>query len=414
MRVIADLHLHSKYSRACSKELTLPNIDLWCSYKGIGVAVTSDFTHPAWWKHIKDELKVNENGLLERKEGSHGTQFFLGTELSCIYKKNDAVRRIHMLVFMPDLQAAEQLNKYLDSIGNIKADGRPILGLDVKELTKRVLGISKDAFVIPAHAWTPWFAIFGSKSGFDTLEECFEEETKNIFAIETGLSSDPAMNRMLTKLDNITLISNSDAHSLPNMGREANVFELKKISYRSIRDAIKKGDPNEFLYTIEFFPEEGKYHFDGHAKCNINFHPRETKKHKEICPQCGKKLVIGVMNRVDKLSDRKKANMTGKVPFKNVIPLQEIIAETLGKGKNTKTVQTEYMNIVKNLSNEFYVLLDATEKELNNVTTLNITHAIMRVRNGDVEITPGYDGIYGKIKIFNESEIKKKKQSKLL
>ena len=414
MRYITDLHIHSKYARACSKALTLENIDQWCVWKGIQIVACGDFTHPAWFKEISTKLKSVGNGLYQLKKDSKGTYFLMGTELSCIYKKHDKVRRVHILVFMPDIESVQKLNIYLDSIGNIKADGRPILGLDVEELTKRVLDIHKDSFLIPAHAWTPWFAVFGSKSGFDSLEECFGEQTKHIFSIETGLSSDPQMNWSLSQLDNITLVSNSDAHSLPNLGREANVFEFNEPSYYTMRDAIKNGDPKTFLYTIEFFPEEGKYHEDGHAACSVRLSPEESSKHKYLCPQCGKSLTVGVLNRVDKLSDRKLGEHTGKIPYKSIIPLQEIIAESLGKGKSTKGVQELYTSMIKTIANEFSILIDTPILEIQKHTIPRIATAIDRMRKGEVEITPGYDGIYGTIKIFKEGEAPEGMQKTLL
>lgn len=414
MRYITDLHIHSRYARACSKALTLENIDQWCVWKGIQIVACGDFTHPAQFKEISTKLKSVGNGLYQLKENSKGTNFLMGTELSCIYKKHDVARRIHILVFMPDIESVKKLNIYLDGIGNINADGRPILGLDVEELTKRVIDIHPDSFLIPAHAWTPWFAVFGSKSGFDSLEKCFGKQTEHIFAIETGLSSDPLMNRAVSKLDSISLVSNSDAHSLPNLGREANVFDLKEPSYFEIRDAIKNNDSKRFLYTIEFFPEEGKYHEDGHAVCKVRMTPDESTKRKGICPQCGKKLTIGVLNRVDKLSDRKLGKFPGKIPFKSIIPLQEIIAECLSRGKNTKGVQSLYTEMIQSIGNEFSILIDRPISEIKKLGGVRVAEAIKRMRDGNVELVPGYDGIYGKIKLFSDEEVLKMSQKKFL
>ena len=414
MQYITDLHIHSRYARACSKALTLENIDQWCIWKGINIVACGDFTHPAWFSEISTKLKSVGEGLYQLKEGSKGTYFLMGTELSCIYKKHDQVRRVHILVFMPDIESVKKLNMYLDSIGNINADGRPILGLDVEELTKRVIDINADGFLIPAHAWTPWFAIFGSKSGFDSIEECFGKQKQHIFAIETGLSSDPPMNWSLSVLDDIALVSNSDAHSLPNLGREANVFELEKPSYFELRDAIKNNDSKKFLYTIEFFPEEGKYHEDGHAGCKLRMSPEESKKNKNICPQCGKNLTIGVLNRVDKLADRKLGKHKGKIPYKSIIPLQEIIAESLGRGKNTKGVQTMYQEMIAKIGNEFSILIDESIATIEKNSSSRIAEAIRRMRDGEVEIAPGYDGIYGTIKLFKEGESIQDIQTKLI
>jgi uncharacterized protein (TIGR00375 family) len=284
------------------------------------------------------------------------------------------------------------------------------LGLDAKELAKIALNISPDCLVVPAHAWTPWFSIFGSKSGFDSIEECFEDYSKYIFAIETGLSSDPAMNWRWSLLDKISLISNSDAHSPRKIGREANVFDAE-ISYKSIIEAIKQKDPKKFLYTIEFFPEEGKYHFDGHRLCGVSLAPKETKKYNEICPACGRPLTVGVLNRVEELADREEGlRPQGAIPFKNLIPLEEIVADALGVGTGGKIVAAEYQNLIKKFGNEFNILLDVPAEDLKKSTLQKIAEGIIKVREGKVDIEPGYDGVYGKIKVF--SEVGKKNQIK--
>ena len=412
MRIIADLHLHSKYSRSCSQQLTLENIAEWCRYKGINLVGTSDFTHPQWFREIKNKLVEAETGLYKLKDGDNPTRFILSTEISCIYTQGGKCRRIHVCLLMPKISSVEKLIENFENRGfNIKADGRPIIGLSAKELARTVLEIDDKALIIPAHAWTPWFAVFGSKSGFDSLEECFEELTPNIFAIETGLSSDPPMNWRLSALDKITLISNSDAHSLNNLGREANVFEIEedKLSYDEVYRIIKEKDKNKFLYTIEFFPEEGKYHIDGHASCNYSSWPEETKKNKNICPVCGKPLVLGVTNRVDQLANRENIEGLNMIPYKNLIPLQEIIAESYGVGKNSKKVINEYLSLVKNNS-EFEILLDLNEDKLSILAREEVVNSIVKVRKGEVEIIPGYDGIYGKIKISGQVKLKVQKK----
>jgi uncharacterized protein (TIGR00375 family) len=296
----------------------------------------------------------------------------------------------------------------------LKSDGRPILGLDAKELAKIVLNASPDCLVVPAHAWTPWFSIFGSKSGFNSIEECFEEYSKHIFAIETGLSSDPAMNWRLSSLDKISLISNSDAHSPKKIGREANVFDTE-ISYDSIIEAIKQKDPKKFLYTIEFFPEEGKYHFDGHRLCGVSTSPKETKKYNEICPACGRPLTIGVLNRVEELADREEGKIPkGAIPFKNLIPLEEIIADALGVLPGGKLVVAEYQSLIKKFGSEFKILLDVLPEDLKKSTLQKIAEGIIKAREGKVNIEPGYDGVYGKIKIFSKSEKKDQIKQKTL
>ncbi len=407
MKFIADFHLHSKYSRATSKDMDLENLDKWAKIKGIKVLGTGDFTHPEWLKSLKENLKPAEPGLFKFKKNDSGTRFILTSEISCIYSKKNRVRKIHVIIFSPSFDAVEKINTHLGWIGNLKSDGRPILGLDAKELAKIALDASKDCLVVPAHAWTPWFAIFGSKSGFDSIEECFEEYSKYIYSVETGLSSDPSMNWRLSALDKITLISNSDAHSPQKIGREANVFDTE-LSYDAITKVIKEKNTKEFLYTIEFFPEEGKYHYDGHRNCDISLSPQESKKYNNICPTCGKPLTIGVMNRVGALADRKEGfKPENAIPFKNLIPLIEIIAESLGVTVASKQVGVEYNSLIKKLSNEFNILLDASKEELLTATLPEIAEGIIRVREGKVFITPGYDGVYGKINIFSKGEQKK-------
>lgn len=406
MKFIADFHIHSKYSRATSKDMNLESLDKWAKIKGIKVLGTGDFTHPEWFKSLKEKLTPAEPGLYKLKTDGP-TRFILTSEISCIYTKNNKVRKIHILIFAPSLEVVEKINAHLNSVGNIKSDGRPILGLDVKELVKIVFGISQDCFFVPAHAWTPWFSIFGSKSGFDSIEECFEEYSKYIYAIETGLSSDPLMNWRLSALDKIALISNSDAHSPRKLGREANVFDTD-LSYDAIIRAIKSKDQKKFLYTIEFFPEEGKYHYDGHRTCEISLAPSESKKYNNVCPTCGKPLTIGVMNRVAGLADRKPGfNPHGAIPFKSLVPLEEIIAESLGVTTASKRVGVEYSNLIKKLGNEFNVLLTATKQDLIGATSPEIADGIVRVREGKVSITPGYDGVYGRVTIFSKGEQKR-------
>jgi uncharacterized protein (TIGR00375 family) len=409
MRQIADFHIHSPYSRAVSKEMTLENLDIGARKKGITILGTGDFTHPAWFESIQRNLEEKEPGLfvLKSNTSSAATRFILTTEISSIYSKNGRARRIHNLIFAPSLETVKKINTQLGWIGNLKSDGRPILGLDAKELLKIVLAVDARCFFVPCHCWTPWFALFGSMSGFDSVEECFEEFSDKIFALETGLSSDPAMNWRLSQLDKYTLISNSDAHSLPNLGREACVFEIapEKLSYDEIIRIIKEKDREKFLFTIEFFPEEGKYHYDGHRLCQARLSPRETKKYNGFCPVCGKSLTIGVMSRVEELADREE-NFTpaNAIPFKSLVPLSEIIAEALNQGKATKLVEEEYKNLIVKGENEFKVLLDLPEMELLKITRPKIAEGIMRVRRKELFILPGYDGEYGLVKIFSEQE----------
>ena len=414
MKYIADFHIHSKYSRATSPQMDLENLDKWAKIKGIKVLGTGDFTHPEWFRNLEKKLEPAEAGLFKLKKSGSGVRFILTSEISCIYTKKNKVRKIHIIFFAPSLSVVEKVNAYLGSIGNIKSDGRPILGLDAKELAKIFLNISKDCLVVPAHIWTPWFSIFGSKSGFNSIHECFEEYSKYIYAGETGLSSDPAMNWRWSELDKIALISNSDSHSPKKIGREANVFDTE-LSYQGIYQALKTKDNKKFLYTIEFFPEEGKYHFDGHRACDISLSPQESKKYNNICPKCGRPLTIGVLNRVEELADRpegfKPANL---IPFKNLIPLEEIIAEALGVGTGGKEVTKQYDNLIKKVGNEFKILLDSPREELEESTLPEIAEGILKVREGKISVQPGFDGVYGKIKIFSENQKKKKTRQETL
>jgi len=403
---IADFHLHSKYSRATARNMDLENLDKWAKIKGVKILGTGDFTHPEWFKNLKEKLEPAEAGLFKLKKTNSETRFILTAEISCIYTKKDRVRKIHIIVFAPSFEVVEKINVQLGWIGNLKSDGRPILGLDAKELAKIVLNASENCLVVPAHAMTPWFAIFGSKSGFDSIEECFEDYSKYIYALETGLSADPAMLWRIPDGRRVALISNSDSHSPAKIGREANVFDTE-ISYQAITEAIKNKDPKKFLYTIEFYPEEGKYHFDGHRNCNIRSSPEETKKYNGICPVCGKPLTVGVLNRIEQIADKEEGfKPEGVIPFKSLVPLGEIIADVLGQGTGTKQVEKEYNGLIEKLGSEFNILLDASKEKLASVTLPEIAEGIIRVREGRVVKEPGYDGVYGKIRIFSQGEEK--------
>jgi len=402
MRVIADLHIHSKYSRATSPRMIIDELARWSFLKGINLIGTGDFTHPLWYKELQNNLYDLGNGLYISKINKN-VKFVLTAEISCIYTFKGKVRKIHTLVLAPNLLSVQKINNALSKIGNIHSDGRPILGLSAKDLAKIILNIDPRCLIIPAHMWTPWFSLFGSNSGFDHLKDCYEELSEYIYAGETGLSSDPEMNWRLSQLDNITLISNSDAHSPANLGREANVFEVENsnYSYDYITEIIRSKNPKYFPYTIEFFPEEGKYHFDGHRSCNINFHPDETKKHKGICPVCKKPLTIGVYNQVSKLADRKEGYKPKNVPAsKHLVPLQEIIAESLGVVKTSKKVQEKYIEIIENIAPEFEVLIDIPIEKLNKQIDPKIVLGIANVRNNIVKPIAGYDGVYGIIKVL--------------
>jgi len=414
MRLICDFHIHSKYSRACSKDLELPKIAKACEKKGIDIVTTSDWTHPAWFKHIKETLVEKEPGLFVLKDGSSPTRFILTTETSHVYKRGGQTRRVHLVVFAPSIEIVEKVNEELTKRKyNLKSDGRPILGFDCEDYYTMLKEIDPRIIVVPAHAWTPWFSVFGSKSGFNSLEECFGKMTSEIFAIETGLSSDPAMNWRLSALDKVVLISNSDAHSLDKLGREANILEMEKPSYNEIVRIFREQDKKRFLSTIEFFPEEGKYHLDGCAACSFSCEAKESKKLGGRCPKCKRLLTLGVDNRVEVLSDRESIT-TGKIPFRSIIPLKEIIAEAYGVGPASKKVCAEYDHLIESLGKEFSILLDIPiEKIALTSSHPLIAEAIDRMRTGKVSIKPGYDGNFGVVKIFSEKERKKAAQEVL-
>ncbi|MBI2097962.1 MAG: DNA helicase UvrD [Candidatus Vogelbacteria bacterium] len=412
-RFIADLEIHSKYARAVSPQMLLPNLALWAAKKGIGVLSTGDVTHPLWFVEISEKLEPAEPGLFRLKKqhclpgsfDSLAPRFLLGGEVSCVYKKGGKVRRVHHLIYAPTLDAVRKINTRLAAIGNIHSDGRPILGLDSKELLKIILDVSTDSVLIPAHVWTPWFGLFGSMSGFNSLAECFDELTPQIFAVETGLSSDPPMNWRVPFLDDRAIISGSDSHSLTRLGREATIFDFDTdLNYVGIFESLRTRD-KRFIGTIEFFPEEGKYHYDGHRLCQISFGPEETKKYSGRCPVCGKPLTIGVMNRVAELatSDRPVGwNPAWAKTFYRFVTLDELIGEALDLGKQSKAVWKEYEAAIQKFGSEFAILLDASEGDLRSGLPPAVAEAVCRMRRGEVTITPGYDGEYGVIKIFKD------------
>jgi uncharacterized protein (TIGR00375 family) len=407
-RVIADLHIHSRFSRAVSKELTIPNLAVWGQKKGITLIGTGDFTHPKWFAELRSDLAQIEGGFYE-STSQRGIHFVPTVELSCIYRKNERTRRVHLVLVAPTLEAAERFNAAITKRGGkLASDGRPILGMDAKVVYEIALEISLDMVMIPAHAWTPWFGVFGSESGFDTLEECFEDLTPRIPAIETGLSSDPAMNWRLSKLDGVQIISCSDAHSLPNLGREATVFELADRTYEHLIGALSgQSKSGRILETLEFYPEEGKYHWDGHRACNTSMLPEKTKQLKGICPVCHRRLTVGVMNRVDTLADRPVGfQPVDRPPFRSLVPLQEIIAEAHGVGKGSKKVQREYEQLVAQLGGEFSILLDVSLTDVKSAASELVVEGIRRVRAGQIHITPGYDGVFGVVKVFSDDERK--------
>ena len=411
MKYIADLHVHSHYSMATSKYADVEGFYTWANIKGINLVGTGDFTHPGWYNELKEKLVPDDNGFYKLKETpeiSDGfnlikedcIRFCLSSEISSIYKKNGKTRKVHSLIYSPNLDTVMKINKKLEKIGNIGSDGRPILKLDPKILLEIIKEASPDTYLIPAHIWTPWFSLFGSRSGFDTIEECFEYMTEHIFALETGLSSDPEMNWKWSALDKYTLVSNSDAHSPQKLGREANLFDTE-FSYTGMFNALKtkKG----FLGTYEFYPQEGKYHYDGHRKCNIVLHPKEVLKMDCICPVCKKQLTLGTLHRIIKLSDRKKAANPSNAVFKHQIPLKEILSEILNVGPNTKTVNNKYSDIISKFINEFNFLFDIPIEEIKPYDS-KLSEAVSKMRNGDIAAVPGFDGEFGVIKVFNNQK----------
>ncbi|HHJ53710.1 MAG TPA: DNA helicase UvrD, partial [Caldithrix abyssi] len=417
MRFIADLHIHSHYSVATSKDLTPEHLDYWARLKGITVVGTGDFTHPHWVAELKEKLEPAEPGLFKLKDDlrlklpfpespleRRDVRFLLTAEISSIYKKFDRVRKVHNVIFAPDFETVIKIQQALGRIGNITSDGRPILGLDSRDLLEIAIEANPDIFFLPAHVWTPWFSALGSKSGFDSIDECFGDLSGHIYAVETGLSTDPAMNWMCSFLDRFVLMSNSDAHSPEKLGRNANIFDCE-LSYPAMIEAIKTGERGRFVGTIDLFPQEGKYHYDGHRKCGIRWDPVETLKHGGICPVCGKKVTVGVMNRVVELSDRDDIlERPDRRDFYSIIPLKEILSEISGVGVNSKQVTRRYLQILQNIGSEFDVLLHLPLKELRAKTDSVLWEAIRRMRSGEVHIQEGFDGEFGRITVFTPEE----------
>jgi DNA helicase II / ATP-dependent DNA helicase PcrA len=413
--LIADLHVHSRFSRATSRQLDFVALHRAALEKGIGLVGTGDFTHPGWRAEITQQLLPAEPGLYRlrpdlAREAEQGlppgcagsVRFVLQVEIANIYKKDGRVRKNHNLVFVPTLAAAERLSTRLAAIGNLASDGRPILGLDARDLLSIALDAEPSSFLIPAHIWTPWFSLLGSKSGFDSLDECFGDLAGEIFAAETGLSSDPAMNWRLSALDHLTLVSNSDAHSPGNLGREANVLSIEP-SYAALRAALRTRAG--FVETIEFFPEEGKYHLDGHRKCGLRLQPAETRQLGGRCPGCGGLVTVGVMSRVFDLADRPTGSRPADaVPFRCLVPLAETLSEALGVGPGSRRVQNERARLLSELGPELTVLRETALSDIGQVGGALLAEAVRRVRTGELSITPGYDGEFGAVHIFDSQE----------
>lgn len=448
MHVVADLHLHSKYSRAVSSQMTFPVMAQFALEKGINILSTSDWTHPLWMKEIKTLLEESAEGLYRLQKGTEAVKnvhFLMSVEISSIYKQSDKIRRIHNLVFVPSVDAAEKVNKELVKRGaNLSSDGRPIVGLSAKQILELILEVDDRAFLIPCHVWTPHFGLYGSVSGFDSIEEAFGDLSSYVYGIETGLSSDPEMNWSIPELQSRSILSFSDAHSPAKMGREATVFDLEEISYRAIKDAIrekvlrskdrdhkdqtqvastkdKKFAPaNRVVYTVEFYPEEGKYHFSGHRTCRVSMGPDEIRKKGGSCPVCHKKLTEGVFYRLQQLAGDnkvealKRSNEYGLMwytdprkhhpPYVKLVPLLEIIAEAISSTVVSQKTRNLYLELIKQFGTEFEVLLKTSISDIQRVGGERVAEAILKVRNGDIYIQPGFDGEYGVVKIWKEGK----------
>ena len=414
MSFVADLHLHSSYAYATSSALTLENLAAWARLKGIDLLATADFTHPLWLQQLKDNLDEGPDGSYHYG----GVNFVMGTEVSCVFRQDGRGRRVHLLIYAPDVAAAEALTEQYARYGNIQSDGRPTLSLSARDAVYLTLDTNPDCLVVPAHAWTPWYGIFGSKSGFDSLSEAFDDMVGHVPAIETGLSSDPQMNWQVTELEDKAIVSFSDAHSLPRLGRELTIFQGEP-TFLGLQLGLTR---NRVEFTVEMYPEEGKYHLDGHRKCGVSFHPDHSNREGNACPQCGRPLTLGVLHRSlnlqpagDEVQSGRPRNFSnasaaslpanavlsesGRPPFVRMVPLVDIISAVLGRGPNTKGVQRIYTNVVSAAGSELHALLWATESELAAVGGETLASAIIKVRTGDIQVEPGYDGVYGKVSI---------------
>lgn len=415
MGFVADLHIHSRFSRACSNKLNIPNLAMWAKYKGIDLMGTGDCLHPEWLFELRRDLKEIENGY-----EYEGVKFLPSVEVSCIYKDKDRVRRIHIVLVLPTLESAEKLAEVLTKKGiNLVSDGRPIMGMSARELCRIVFDVEPEALVIPAHIWTPWFSVFGSKAGYESFEECFGEFSDQVFAVETGLSSEPLMNWRVSQLDKKSIVSFSDAHSLPRLGREVTIISGQP-TFKDLRNSLKN---QKIIGTIEFFPEEGKYHFSGHRNCNVVLDTEGLKKNGEICPVCKKELTLGVLDRIDKLADRSEEELGLKIEegitktqafkrpeFRMLVQLEEIIAESMGMSVGAQKVQKEYLRLVTTLAPELIILTKLSIEEISKAAGEVIAEGIKRVRDRNVTITPGYDNTYGKVRIWNDEKDKKKSE----
>jgi uncharacterized protein (TIGR00375 family) len=419
MRVIADLHIHSRFSRATSQKMNIDEITRFARIKGLNLVGTGDFTHPKWLEELKEKLvEIPDTNLYGyAKDPKSPVRYIITNEVSTIFTFENEVKKIHHVILTPSLETAVQINERLAQYGNLAADGRPTLDMNAPQLVEEVMEVSKDNVVIPAHAWTPWFSLFGAFSGFNRVEDCYQDMTKHIFALETGLSSDPPMNWRLSALDKYALVSNSDSHSCwPwRIGREANVFELKEMAYTTVVNAIRKKDKQKFKFTIETIPAYGKYHWTGHRNCNISLSPQEAIKFGNRCPVCRRRLTKGVEQRVEELADRTMGfKPEGAIDYIHLLPLSEILATVLGDSSpSTTKVWDAYNRLIKKFSNEYNVLIDVPEEEMIETVDSKIAEAIIRVREGKVKVIPGYDGVYGRLMIFEETREKESLSEKI-
>jgi uncharacterized protein (TIGR00375 family) len=422
MEVIADLHLHSKYSRAVSPQMVLPTMVQFARQKGLRLLTTGDWTHPLWLREIKQNLVESEQGVYSLRDSKDklDPKYLLSVEVSSIYGQDGKTRRIHSLLFVPSIEAAEKFNQQLIKRGaNLNSDGRPIVGIKPPELLEMLMEIDERSFMIPCHAWTPWFSLYGSMSGFDSIDECFGDMSKYIYGIETGLSSDPAMNWRIPELEDRSILSFSDSHSPIKMGRESTVFELENLTFDNIKNAIMRKGKDKIAYTIEFYPEEGKYHYTGHRNCKVVYSPEDTKKKGTKCPICGRKLTVGVMERVEDLAatEEKFVEQNGKSgvkwitdpthnhpPYAKLVPLNEIIAETIGSPPASPKVKVLFDQLTEKFYSEFEILLKTSIDEIAKSAGEELANAILKVRNGNIFISPGFDGEFGVVKIESDSE----------
>lgn len=422
MEIIADLHLHSKYSRAVSQQMVIPEIARWAAKKGIGLVGTGDWTHPLWLRELRENLEEAGEGVYKLKAKSEKLKvknvcFLLSTEISSIYTQDGKPHRIHNLVLAPSFSVVEKINEKLRNRGvNLLSDGRPTTRISSRDLTELVMGVDKDCLVISAHVWTPWYSLYGSQSGFDSIDECYQDMANYIYAIETGLSSSPAMNWRIAELDKRSIVSFSDAHSPQKLGREATVFEIediKKLRYGDIKGALVSGE--HIAYTIEFYPEEGKYHYTGHRSCGVKQSPEETKKLGTTCPVCGRQLTVGVMHRVEELASRPgDYQPENRPPYKMLVPLMEILAEALESSVSSQVVETEYHRLITYFGSELEVLLKVTVEEIAKISGERVAEGVKKVREGKIFVDPGYDGVFGTVKIwFPSAEISEEKKKQM-